>query len=74
MTELVLQLLPYLVGALGLLGAVFGLRRSGRETERRRRAEETLDRVQKGQAAGGAAKRSDKSPEDIARENDGSWR
>lgn len=48
--------------------------RQGRQREADRRRAEAWDRLRAGQDAAGKAAGSGKSPEQIARDNDGDWR
>lgn len=71
--ELLAPFWGYIVGSLGMIGAVFLGRRSGVTAERRRNAEDQIDRAEKGRDAVRDGRASGKSPADRLRENDGKW-
>lgn len=62
------------VAAVALLGAWGAGKREGRQASKKRAAEDALKRTEKGRKAAGKAKQSDKTPDEIWRQNDGRWK
>lgn len=62
------------VAAAALLGAWGAGKREGRQAAKKRAAEDALNRTEKGRKSADKAKRSDKTPDEIWRQNDGRWK
>ena len=62
------------VAAAALLGAWGMGKRDERQAAKKRAAEDALKRTEKGRKSADKAKRSDKTPDEIWRQNDGRWK
>jgi len=61
-------------GLLVILGAWGAGRREGGQAAKKRAAEDALNRTEKGRKSADKAKRSDSTPDEIWRQNDGRWK
>ena len=62
------------VAAVALLGAWGAGKRDGHQAAKKRAAEDALNRTEKGRKSADKAKRSDATPDEIWRQNDGRWK
>ena len=81
MTSIILSLLgdfwPYIVGGVGIIAVMLGLRKGGADSVRAKTAKDTATRTDKGRKAvadANADLAEGQTPEQIARNNDGKWK